>query len=209
MVKSTSLASVITLMEVTGIAARLIGETYRTLDVFVIAGAIYLTLNLLLTALIARLEMALRPDSRPARHSPTGRPRSRNRRSEHERDIDQEAAQVALRVDQLKKSFGGHEVLKGVSMDAREGEVISILGSSGSGKSTLLRCINLLEMPDQGRITVGGELIRMRRSRQAASAPGPAPVDRIRASSAWCSVASICGRTRRFCRTSWKRRSMC
>ncbi|AOZ03553.1 ABC transporter permease [Cupriavidus sp. USMAHM13] len=70
MVKSTSLASVITLMEVTGIAARLIGETYRTLDVFVIAGAIYLTLNLLLTALIARLEMALRPDSRPARHSP-------------------------------------------------------------------------------------------------------------------------------------------
>ncbi len=94
-----------------------------------------------------------------------------------------EAAQVALRVDQLKKSFGGHEVLKGVSMDAREGEVISILGSSGSGKSTLLRCINLLEMPDQGRITVGGELIRMRQVPGKPLRPlDQRQVDRIRAS---------------------------
>lgn len=70
MVKSTSLVSIITLMEVTGIAARIIGETYRTLDVFVIAGAIYLTMNLLLTMLVARIETALRPDSRPMRLDP-------------------------------------------------------------------------------------------------------------------------------------------
>jgi octopine/nopaline transport system permease protein len=63
MVKSTSLASIITLMEITGIAARIIGESYRTLEVFVIAGAIYLSLNFLLILLIRRLETWLRPIS--------------------------------------------------------------------------------------------------------------------------------------------------
>jgi octopine/nopaline transport system permease protein len=65
MVKSTSLASIITLMEVTGIAARIIGETYRTLEVFVVAGAIYLALNFLLTLVLKRIEFWLTPGLRP------------------------------------------------------------------------------------------------------------------------------------------------
>ena len=69
----------------------------------------------------------------------------------------------ALVVEDLHKSFGGLEVLKGISMTAREHDVVSILGSSGSGKSTLLRCINLLETPNAGNVTVHGELIRMHR----------------------------------------------
>jgi ABC-type histidine transport system ATPase subunit len=72
---------------------------------------------------------------------------------------------VRLQVDDLHKKFGAVEVLKGVSLTARQGDVISIIGSSGSGKSTLLRCINLLEQPDAGRITLAGEAIALKPGR--------------------------------------------
>ena len=72
------------------------------------------------------------------------------------------SAPVAVSVADLHKSFGPLEVLKGISLQAREGEVVSILGSSGSGKSTLLRCINMLEVPDAGSITVGDETIALK-----------------------------------------------
>ena len=68
----------------------------------------------------------------------------------------------AVTVDDLHKSFGALEVLKGISMDAHEGDVVSIIGASGSGKSTFLRCINLLELPSQGRIVVSGEEVRFK-----------------------------------------------
>ena len=55
---------------------------------------------------------------------------------------------AAVSVRDLRKSFGPLEVLKGISLEAQEGDVISLLGSSGSGKSTMLRCINMLEVPD-------------------------------------------------------------
>ena len=77
----------------------------------------------------------------------------------------------ALSVENLYKSFGDFEVLKGVSVSAQKGEVISVLGSSGSGKSTLLRCINFLEMPNSGRITVCGEEVRMRKNRRGHYGP--------------------------------------
>ena len=87
----------------------------------------------------------------------------------------------ALVVEDLHKSFGSLEVLKGVSMTAEDGNVIAMIGSSGSGKSTLLRCINLLETPDSGRVTVNGELIRMRRVKGGHSVPEDSrQVDRIR-----------------------------
>ena len=87
----------------------------------------------------------------------------------------------ALTVTDMHKRFGLLEVLKGVSLQAREGDVISILGSSGSGKSTLLRCINLLETPDEGVVTVAGETIKMRKGRKGVSEPADrTQVDRIR-----------------------------
>lgn len=67
---------------------------------------------------------------------------------------------AAVSVNDLHKSFGELEVLRGVSLNAMTGDVISIIGASGSGKSTLLRCINLLELPTGGSISVGGEAIR-------------------------------------------------
>ncbi|MBK0560536.1 ATP-binding cassette domain-containing protein, partial [Klebsiella pneumoniae] len=63
-------------------------------------------------------------------------------------------SETKLNVVELHKSYGEHEVLKGVSLQARAGDVISIIGSSGSGKSTFLRCINFLEKPSEGSISV-------------------------------------------------------
>jgi len=68
----------------------------------------------------------------------------------------------AIRIDGLRKSFGTLEVLKGVSLRACEGDVVAIIGGSGSGKSTMLRCINFLETPTSGRITIGGEEVALR-----------------------------------------------
>ncbi|AOJ25521.1 ABC transporter ATP-binding protein [Burkholderia seminalis] len=65
-----------------------------------------------------------------------------------------------LFVDDLHKRYGDNEVLKGVSLRANSGDVISVIGSSGSGKSTMLRCINFLEQPNAGRIFVDGEEVR-------------------------------------------------
>ena len=88
---------------------------------------------------------------------------------------------TALTVDTLKKRFGQFEVLKGISLTARDGDVISILGSSGSGKSTFLRCINLLETPDSGIVTVAGEAIKMRKKSDGTAEPSDRKqVDRIR-----------------------------
>jgi octopine/nopaline transport system ATP-binding protein len=80
----------------------------------------------------------------------------------------------------IHKRFGQQEVLKGVSVAANRGDVISILGSSGSGKSTFLRCINLLETPDAGEITVAGECIVLGAGRAARSTRLRRQIDRMR-----------------------------
>lgn len=77
---------------------------------------------------------------------------------------------TAIQVAGLRKSFGSHEVLKGVSLTAREGDVVAIIGGSGSGKSTMLRCINFLETPSAGTIEIGGEAVKMK--------PDGSPADR-------------------------------
>lgn len=69
---------------------------------------------------------------------------------------------IALQLNNIQKNFGSLEVLKGVSLTAHDGDVISILGSSGSGKSTLLRCINLLENPSHGQIFLGNEELALK-----------------------------------------------
>lgn len=70
------------------------------------------------------------------------------------------AGDPVLVVNNLHKSFGDLEVLRGISLSAKEGDVISIIGSSGSGKSTLLRCVNLLELPSQGEVILRGEPVK-------------------------------------------------
>jgi octopine/nopaline transport system ATP-binding protein len=90
---------------------------------------------------------------------------------------------AAVVVVDLHKSFGALEVLNGVSLTARQGDVVSILGPSGSGKSTMLRCINLLEIPDRGTIAVGEETLRFAKNRNGrVSAPDRRQVERLRRS---------------------------
>ncbi|OMP68909.1 histidine/lysine/arginine/ornithine ABC transporter ATP-binding protein [Agrobacterium tumefaciens] len=74
---------------------------------------------------------------------------------------------AALEVVDLKKSYGHFEVLKGISLTAHRGDVISILGASGSGKSTFLRCLNFLEEPTDGQVWLSGQHVRMRRGMAA------------------------------------------
>ncbi len=86
-----------------------------------------------------------------------------------------------LLVEDLRKSYGNNEVLKGVSLSANAGDVTCIIGSSGSGKSTLLRCINLLEQPNQGRITLNGESLRLVSDKNGAlKAEDPKQLQRLR-----------------------------
>ncbi len=87
------------------------------------------------------------------------------------------STETALVAEDIYKSFGSLEVLKGVSLTAHRGDVIAMLGSSGSGKSTFLRCINLLETPDSGRIFVGDEMIRMTVS--SSGKPTPEDLDQV------------------------------
>ena len=88
---------------------------------------------------------------------------------------------ATLEVRDLHKFFGTNEVLKGINLTARKGDVISILGSSGSGKSTFLRCINLLEVPTSGDVFVHGELINMTTNRRGERmAADKRQVERIR-----------------------------
>ncbi len=66
---------------------------------------------------------------------------------------------MMIEVRNLKKSFGNHEVLKGIDVDINKGEVVVVIGPSGSGKSTFLRCLNLLEIPNEGTISIEGDII--------------------------------------------------
>jgi len=72
---------------------------------------------------------------------------------------------IAINVSNIHKTFGDLEVLKGIDLQAKEGDVISIIGSSGSGKSTFLRCINMLENPTEGAIEISGEQLRLERNK--------------------------------------------
>ncbi len=89
--------------------------------------------------------------------------------------------ETALEVVDLHKSFGEHEVIRGVSLVAHKGDVISILGASGSGKSTFLRCINLLEIPTAGEVIVAGEKIRMQTRKGKYQPEDIHQVERLRA----------------------------
>jgi octopine/nopaline transport system ATP-binding protein len=90
--------------------------------------------------------------------------------------------QPVIQVQDLRKSFGPLEVLRGISFDVPEGAVLTLIGASGSGKSTLLRCINLLERPTSGMVYLDGEPVGFRIGRSKHRVPdSPANVARMRA----------------------------
>ena len=83
-------------------------------------------------------------------------------------DMQSKSGDIMLKVQGVKKAFGGLEVLKGIDLTVKQGEVLAIIGPSGSGKSTLLRCLNKLETIDSGSIEVEGRpLVKTGASGQA------------------------------------------
>lgn len=86
-----------------------------------------------------------------------------------------------LQVEDIHKRFGALEVLKGISLSADDGDVISLIGSSGSGKSTLLRCINFLEMPDRGTVRLSGEAVEIKQGRRGAKVASERQLQAMRA----------------------------
>jgi octopine/nopaline transport system ATP-binding protein len=92
-----------------------------------------------------------------------------------------DGAAEAIHIEDLHKKFGQLHVLKGVSLSARDGDVVAIIGGSGSGKSTLLRCINCLENPTSGIIRVNGEQIRLKTDGHGHTVPAERrQIERIR-----------------------------
>ena len=97
------------------------------------------------------------------------------------RDQASASSETTLEVSDLHKAYGELEVLKGVSLSAREGDVVSMIGASGSGKSTFLRCINLLELPSQGEIKLQGEAIKFKQGKETLLPSDKKQVQRFRA----------------------------
>lgn len=164
--KNSSLASVIAVQELTLRSTQMASATFDFFSIFFASGLIYLVL----TAAIAGIQLFLewlfdldrtgRKTKKPEILPDAGvaeLPPPRLERTDRARRAETLARNnVAVDVAQLRKSYDKQKVLDGVDLTVRIGEVIALLGPSGSGKSTLLRCINNLELWNDGTIKVGG-----------------------------------------------------
>ncbi len=103
-----------------------------------------------------------------------------SKKSNSKKVINNNLNNSAISVSNLFKQYGNHKVIKGVDFEAKEGEVISILGSSGSGKSTFLRCLNLLEIPTSGSIHILGEELILSQGKEGLKINSQKQIDRIR-----------------------------
>jgi polar amino acid transport system permease protein len=180
MIKGTSIASVIFVNELTFRAQQIVGQNFKFFTVFAAAGVIYLVMTSAVAIAQFYLERNFSADaeSKPAPPlipeqplSPTlwmetlktgqVEPKSEN--------ADPEAPFVVLR--NVQKSYGTREILRGIDLTVKRGEVVVLMGPSGSGKSTLLRLVNHLEDLDWGEITVDGKHVGYARQPGGGLAP--------------------------------------
>jgi len=100
--------------------------------------------------------------------------------AEHPKTHEPSSVVPAIEVRELRKNFDKLEVLKGISLTAHKGDVVSLIGASGSGKSTLLRCINLLENPTSGDIFLNDEKLKLRPGKRGLEGADKRQVERFR-----------------------------
>jgi polar amino acid transport system permease protein len=181
--KNSSLASVISVQELTLRSTQLASSTFDFFSIFFASGLIYLVLTTAVSVIQLLVERTLDLDrtsrqgqpklaeqtSVPAASpqiqpldalAPSSRANSRSDRAKHAALVERN--NVAVEVTDLRKNYGRQTVLNGLDLTVRVGEVVALLGSSGSGKSTLLRCINHLENWDSGTVRVGGRRLGYR-----------------------------------------------
>lgn len=97
-------------------------------------------------------------------------------------DLPRQERREIVSAQGIEKRFGELDVLRGIDLCAREHDVVTLIGASGSGKSTFLRCLNLLEVPNAGTLTIDGETIQIRHSSRSESLPvNKSQVNRLRA----------------------------
>ena len=159
LIKGTSIASVIFVNELTFRAQQIVGQNFKFFTVFAAAGLLYLALTSAVAALQSFLEKRFNPETR---HRETPAPRVSSPPPTLASCIASTQAgddSAFVRCTDVRKAYGGREVLRGVDLTVARGEVVVVMGPSGSGKSTLLRLINHLETLDGGEITVGGAYV--------------------------------------------------
>jgi polar amino acid transport system permease protein len=173
MIKATSLLSVISFAELLRTSQQLAQSTARPLEVYAAATAYYITIVTVVTLLQRRLERSVAVEERqpePARGAGFATaPRAPIRPAASARAADAKPSNQdgpmwppLVQARGLTKRLGPTLALDGVDLEVRRGEVVMVLGPSGSGKSTLLRCLNHLDPPDSGLVTIGGEPIGVR-----------------------------------------------
>ncbi|MGN9842104.1 amino acid ABC transporter permease/ATP-binding protein [Nonomuraea sp. H19] len=165
LLKSTSLLVTISAAELMSEARLITSATFRALEVYLVIAGIYFLLCYPLSQGLLWFERRIRAGT-PL--SPRRRRRLRNAAALLTADgqIDATTSSgtagdvsqpgTVVRIERLRKSFDGRQVLDEVSLEVGRGKIVSIIGQSGGGKTTLLRCINLLERPDRGLIEVNG-----------------------------------------------------
>ncbi len=153
--KNTSLLSVLAVPDLLYQGQVIAHDTYRPLELYTFIAIAYFAVLLPITIWAKRMEFG------PAR-----------KRSD--------MASPLIEIANLKKAFGQNVVLKDISLQIERGQVVAMIGPSGSGKSTLLRCINLLSIPNAGRITVGEQTIEFDGART--TLPSERSLARFRAS---------------------------
>ena len=136
-------------------AAQLAGAaTFSFMSTLIVAAAFYWALTIFFSFWQAKLETRMARDK--AREKERGRRSRWAPRDAHETITDEKGRELIVKVEGLQKYFGKNHVLKGVDLEVDKGEVVVLIGPSGSGKSTFLRCLNFLEDPTTGEISVGG-----------------------------------------------------
>jgi polar amino acid transport system permease protein len=166
MIKGTSIASVIFVNELTFRAQQIVGQNFKFFTVFAAAGLIYLVLTSAVAIAQYYLERNFSADAerKPATAPASEQPLSPTlwmetlKAGQAETDADATGAGAPFVVlHNVQKSYGAREILRGIDLTVKRGEVVVLMGPSGSGKSTLLRLVNHLEDLDWGEITVDGK----------------------------------------------------
>lgn len=159
-IKDSSVLSVIGVFDLMYATTTVAGVYYRQMEVYCVALVVYLILTLVASRLLEAFGKNSVPGLRQRCPAPTRLKTRRIIMADTATTGTAAAAQTnepLIRVEGLRKSFGSLEVLKGIDLSVKSGEVVTIIGASGSGKSTFLRCLNLLETPDAGHIWFHGQ----------------------------------------------------